>query len=237
MNVENKFYNEFLELNNYFTDFNVIENKSDYIEITGVFNLDAAYQNVHLLESFNLKIVVPISFPKKLPKVYVDVEAIPKGYEHSYDDGELCLGVESDIWDKFYTKPTLIHFTEIIIIGNLYSIAYFARYGEFPFGERRHGVLGVIDFYYEKFGIDDIGALLRILEIIANGKYRGHLPCPCDSQKPTGKCHGVKIMEAINSHYADVYSRDFKLIENEPERIRLKHERKSSPKRYLRKSS
>lgn len=80
----------------------------------------------------------------------------------------------------------------------LYSAKFFGRYGRYPFGDRPHGADGILEFYTERYGVDEDGAV-GVMECIATGKYRGHLECPCGSGLRGRDCHGPKIIDAIRS--------------------------------------
>ena len=70
-----------------------------------------------------------------------------------------------------------------------------------PFGERSHGVEGIYEYYKEYFDAESKEQVLALLEAVCSKKYRGHLLCPCGSEKIGRKCkHKDRIIASINSH-------------------------------------
>jgi len=195
------------------------------IEVFGLISMDATFNGIRLFDEYFLKIVIPPDYPGELPKVYSDVNSFPLGFEHYYHDGELCLGVENDILDRFEDNPELLFFVESIVISYFYSASYFKRYGDYPYGDRSHGVLGVLEYYFERFKIDNINALFGLLESITQKKYRGHINCPCGSGIIGRKCHGTEIIKAINSNRLNLYINDLSTINEILEKVRSEHAR------------
>ena len=81
-----------------------------------------------------------------------------------------------------------------------FSYAFYKRYGEFPFGDRRHFVGGIIDTYGELFKEDDEATILKLLSGIARfADYKGHHMCFCGSGKRLRDCHGKRLREIMNT--------------------------------------
>ena len=78
-----------------------------------------------------------------------------------------------------------------------YSYEYYIRFGEFPFGERGHDLIGIVEAYQEIFNEQDIFKVYKLLQAISLRKYKGHLLCPCNSGIITRKCHGNYIYPFI----------------------------------------
>ncbi len=53
--------------------------------------------------------------------------------------------------------------------------------------------MGLIEYYYELLGIDSIPTLGKLLLIVLEKTYRGHLICPCGSNNRLRDCHGPKL--------------------------------------------
>jgi hypothetical protein len=199
---------QFEELCGIYPQLKLVEMTDGKYEINGTINMDAIYEGMRLFDRYEIKMQIPPTYPTEFPKAYLDKSVLPQEFQHFYEDGELCLGVENDMWDKFERNPTLLHFFEEFVISYLYSVTYFKRFYDFPFGERPHGIDGIIEYYYEKFQIDNHRALFGILISIYKQKYRGHQPCPCGSGEKGRKCHGSMIIAAITSKRRHIYGRD-----------------------------
>jgi hypothetical protein len=64
-----------------------------------------------------------------------------------------------------------------------------------PFGEWRHGLNGMRDYYTEVFGTDDLSKARRYLDCLAAKRVRGHWDCPCRSGKRLRHCHMNLVSE------------------------------------------
>lgn len=190
----------------------ILERSSDSICVSGHISLNAAFNDVQLFDEYEIRMEIPDDYPYSLPSVYEMSGGIPSEFEHFLDNGALCLGVENDLWDKFLTNPCLLHFVNECVISYLYAVTYFKKYGSFPFGERSHGVEGIIEYYYDKWNLSDPRKVILILSMIYFRNYRGHLPCPCGSGIKARKCHGAFILEAINSEHKQCYDSDLIFI-------------------------
>lgn len=190
----------------------ILESNSDTICISGRIMLNAVYNDVQLFDEYEIRMVIPTNYPHSLPAVYEVSGGIPAEFEHFLDNGALCLGVENDLWDRFLTNPCLLHFMNECVTSYLYAATYFKKYGSFPFGERSHGVEGIIEYYYEKWNLSDLQKVVSILSAIYLKQYRGHLPCPCGSGIKARKCHGRFILEAINSEHKQCFDSDLYYI-------------------------
>lgn len=94
-----------------------------------------------------------------------------------------------------------------------YSYEYYSRFGEFPFGERGHGLKGVVEVYQQLFNEPDLLKVCKLLSYVSHKKYRGHLLCPCGSGIITRKCHGKNIFPFIcDNQLNDIAFRDYEEI-------------------------
>lgn len=154
-------------------------------------------------------------------KIYVwDIgNHIDKTYIHRYPDGELCLETEAYIALCFYNGYSLLQWMKNIVEPYYFSYENYTRFGEFPFGDRGHNLDSVIETYQQIFHENDLVKCVKLLHAISQRKYKGHLPCPCESGLITRKCHGrfmdtliylpkrvkvgivLKVAERIYEHY------------------------------------
>ena len=196
------------------------------ITLEGDYALFAEHDGVLLAEDYRLRIIVPHDYPNAIPSVLEISGLIPPDYEHKYTNGALCLGVDGEIAASIASDDSLVRFLDGFVQEALYSAKYFYRFGKYPFGDRRHGESGILAYYAEFFSVDEAGAS-AILECLANGKYRGHLPCPCGSGIKSKYCHGSEMLAIIQSPPRQLAAKsDFKQIGTERE-LRQKLERKA----------
>lgn len=182
-------------------------------EITGVFVLNHTANNIPLYEEYSLKIIVPSNFPYEFPKVWETSKLIPKGFDHVYPDGHLCLAANCEIASLLDKTPSLCVFIEELVASYLYSAAYYARYKVYPFGERKHGSRGIKEAYAERYHSNSDDTLWSLLGYVAGiSTYRGHASCPCHSGKRLRECHGKLILGDICSPWYPLYRNDAILI-------------------------
>ena len=123
--------------------------------LTGPYSLDATYNGVRLAEDFDLQLVVPGDYPASLPTVRETSGVIDPGYEHLYLNGTFCLGVRGELLLAQLENPSLVALLDGPIRSYLYSYLFRKRYGNYPFGDRAHGVRGILRYYEELFGEAD----------------------------------------------------------------------------------
>lgn len=103
----------------------------------------------------------------------------------------LCLATTIDLKLAESKDCSMVSFYYDYIEPYFFSYEYYCRYGYFPFGDREHGLIGVIDSYCDIMGISDYKIAIALLNDIATDKYiyRGHLNCPCGSGLKARNCH------------------------------------------------
>lgn len=183
-------------------------------EMNGPFWLNVKRDNVHIVKEYYLKIEVHDCWPRCIPDVYETSGAVDSGFSHCSGNGKLCLGIDGELARYIEAHPTLIDFVRGPVMGCLYSEAYFQRFGIYPFGERSHGVVGILSYYEEYFDVND-GQVFPLMKAACLDGYRGHLPCPCGSGYRGRDCHGPKILELVNSGSIWAVKRDFSFIVDE----------------------
>jgi hypothetical protein len=81
----------------------------------------------------------------------------------------------------------------------LYIHSYWKKHnGKTPFGQRRHGGEGVLEYYSEIFETKDEEAIFCLLEIAAKKAYKQSMICPCGKGEKLKTCHGKIILNIQN---------------------------------------
>ena len=196
----------------------VAENETTTI-LEGDYPLFAEHGGVLLAEDYRLRIEVPSDYPISIPSVFEVSNLIPSSYEHSYENGALCLGVDGEIAASLANDGSMTRFMESYVRDALYSAKYYHRFGKYPFDDREHGAAGILSYYAELFEVGDLEAF-ELLSNLADDNYRGHLACPCGSGLRTKECHGPAMLDIIHSPSRKLAAaNDFKRICNELESI------------------
>jgi len=149
--------------------------------------------NEPILDNYDVKMVVPDTFPAELPSVWETSGRIPRSF-HAHNDGSFCLGSPIRLRLKVRRCPTLLAFVERCVIPYLYSFSYLQRHGKLPYGDLAHGNEGLVADYMVIFGIQDEHRCLEFLRLAGIQRRRANRhPCPCGSGLRVGKCHNKTL--------------------------------------------
>lgn len=165
--------------------------------IQGILVFIANFAEQLIEDEYSILIVVPESYPKRVPVAYETGNRIPR-YFHKYQDGNLCLGEPLAVWKTFSEQPTLLGFVQKNLVPYLYSYSYLCKNGKLPFGELKHGEPGRIEYFKDVFNVQNEHSLFGIISILAQDEYRGHIQCPCGSKIRLRYCHGPQVLEIMN---------------------------------------
>lgn len=187
----------------------LVSDKGGYT-LTGILTLDKSYNDIPVYEDYHIRIFVPEDFPLHIPAVFDTNNDVPSDFMHFLDDGSFCLGAHCDLRSFLEEKPSLTAFIDELLMSYLYSVSYYKLYGLMPFGERSHGVKGMLEAYQERYATGENNQLLAHLLCMVVGAipYRGHHLCPCGSGKKLRNCHGPKVLRDLQSKYIDDYQND-----------------------------
>ena len=167
-----------------------------------------------ITDSFEISIRIPDVYPDDLPRVTETGGKIEKNYEHVFTSGTLCLGVPIEMQRIFSQQPTLLGFVNKLVVPYLYGYCYWKMNGEHPFGERRHGGEGIIQYYIEELHLNDEFTALAFIRFLCEQGYRGHERCPCGSGRKVLKCHGLTL-RALHRNYTPKMLRQDLLLAQE----------------------
>lgn len=142
-------------------------------------------------DSYQIKAGIAAGFPAEEPVVLEEGGRIPRTADrHVFPkNGNCCLGV----WEEWLlTAPD--HRFETFLNGPMHdyfvSQSYFEVNGSWPFGERSHGMLGVIEAYADLLGVAvDTKIIASYLNLLSRKQVKGHALCPCGSARRLRQCH------------------------------------------------
>lgn len=146
-------------------------------------------------DSYQIKAGITGGFPAEEPVVFEEGGRIPRiADRHVFPDhGNCCLGV----WEEWLLKAQ-DHRFETFLTGPMHdyfvSQTYYEVRGEWPFGERSHGRLGIIEAYGDILGIyPNEGTITDYLHLLSRQKIKGHALCPCGSGRRLRLCHNEDL--------------------------------------------
>lgn len=191
-----------------YPDLSAQETKNGYL-ITGQFILNSEFSEIPLYDEYFIEMNVSLKFPGVVPIVREVSGNIPEDFEHIYENEELCLGAACDLYDFLDHHPFVVDFLNGPVTSYFYTASFYKRYKTVPYGERSHGLEGIIEAYLERYQLNDINLLVMLLAYVAGFyKYRGHLHCPCNSGKKFRNCHGQIVIQDLTSSRNDRYKKD-----------------------------
>lgn len=159
----------------------------EQVQISGVLPINDADG---IVDGFSILITLLPDYPESLPIVREVGGRIPHHIDrHVLQSGEACVLLPEDRWRSWPKGSSLLSFISGPLRNYFIGQALVERGEPWPFGEWRHGLNGMRDYYREVFGTDDLPAVRRYLECLASKKTKGHWDCPCNSGRRLRDCH------------------------------------------------
>ena len=62
-----------------------------------------------------------------------------------------------------------------------------------PWGDRRHGSLGLADFFADFFQVYDLFQIIQLLLALLYFYFDWNSQCPCGRRKSLNNCHGLQL--------------------------------------------
>jgi hypothetical protein len=148
-----------------------------------------------VISRFQVELEFPGDYPKSDPIVRETGGALPKiADRHFYDDGSACLFLPDARWQHCSLNCPIGEFIKGPVIGFFIWQAHVELTGQQPAsGEWKHGAQGIMQFYSEALGTQDLDAIVSFLRHLAARKIRRHHRCFCGSGRPVGECHFDKV--------------------------------------------
>ena len=172
----------------------IISENTDEIVVAGVIQFSRIFNDFPITKIVQLEITIPIE-QECFPCVKDIGGDIDIQYPHKYLSGMLCLATEIDMKLHFRNGFDLLQWMADFVEPYYYSHDYYQRFRCYPFGDRAHGYVGIIQSYCDWFSTQKVDIVMPILRHIeTNDNYRGHHLCFCGSGKKMRDCHGQKIL-------------------------------------------
>jgi len=150
----------------------------------------------NVIDEFKTEIEIPNNFPDEIPIVRETGGKIPKiADRHFYPSGNACLFMPEERYLFLPKGMTIIEFIEGPIKSFFIGQISYAETGKWIFGERPHGIPGVMDYYGKILSTTDKLTVTRFLVYLNKKRVKGHWPCYCGSGWKMRKCHFLKLLE------------------------------------------
>jgi hypothetical protein len=147
-----------------------------------------------VLDRYQIEIRFPDQYPDDLPAVEEIGGRIPRVLDRHLvgADGKACLLVPEE-WFVLSENRSFIAFLNGPI-KNFFLGQFLVEGGKpWPFGERSHGLQGLLESYGELIGIDDPTKVGPYLDCLRRGRIKGHWDCPCGSKRRIRDCHQEQL--------------------------------------------
>lgn len=211
VDVKTEIRKQFNELSDVYSDLVLSEDAPGKWVVRGNLHFSATFEAITIEDTFIILILLPRDYPSSPPIVQETGGRIPRDF-HTHVDGSLCLGAPFAVRMEFLKNPRLLPFINNQVVPFLFSFRYWQDEGKMPFGELSHGIKGVLEYYRDLFQVKEDVSVLRLLKILADNSYRGHLPCPCGSAFNLRRCHGAQLKDLMIVQSADRFFQDMVAI-------------------------
>ena len=148
------------------------------------------------LDRYSIEIELPADYPERLPIVREVGGRIPWDADrHVYISGTACVLLPEDRWWTFPPDRPFSEYLAVPLHNYFLGQSVVEAGGVWPFSEHRHGLNGVLDFYKARFDTDDHKAVIKLLQLVARGGFKGHWPCPCGGGRRLRDCHWRGVLD------------------------------------------
>jgi hypothetical protein len=169
-----------------------IENETVFIR--GSFPI--TFENT-IIDRYQVEIEFPFDYPEAIPIVRETESRIPRHVNSHVISitGQCCLFLPDERWKVYPKGSSFLNFLGGPV-RNFFLGQIMVRLGHpWPFGEHKHGIIGIVEYYEGLLGTDDLLIILNYLHYISKPIIKGHWPCPCGSGKCLRNCHFERLID------------------------------------------
>lgn len=164
------------------------ENPSVFLR--GIFPLlDLSDKSV--IDKYELEIEFPQSYPKSLPIVRETAGRIPIDIDRHMipENRQACFFLVEERYLHFPIGSPIIKFIDGPMYQFFLSQTYYELTGKWIFGEHRHGIYGIYDYYAELLNTKDLNIIIKFVDYVSKKKIKSYWPCYCSKNKRLDECH------------------------------------------------
>src|SRR5437867_1232116 len=114
---------------------------------------------------------------------------------HMAQGGMVCLFVPEEWLIRPREGRTVIHYLDGPVRNYFLWQCLYERGKSPEWGERSHGILGLIEAYGDMTGMIGEAAVKRCLVYLSRDQLKGHWICPCGSGKRVRCCHAEHLRD------------------------------------------
>jgi len=188
-------------------------------------------EGTHIQGNYQIKIILEKGKYSNLPQVFETGSKIESACQkwksnkkdlHIYDDDVCCLCMRIGENSNFTNVFNLPEFFNNLVIPFFYAQSYFSDKGEWPWGDYKHGIFGVFEWYLEKDNLSeeekmDFISCLKgdakwplIRGLLLSNRVRMDSKCICGGKK-IKSCHSY-VLRALwkltkdKSNFPDLFT-------------------------------
>jgi hypothetical protein len=149
---------------------------------------------------YRIAVLPPDNYPASPCLVFCNDLRLPIGNidRHILSNGQACLAVPGDLHRRWNPAAGIARFLEEFVSPFLaWQVFYDAHGHPPPWGQRAHGIEGIIEFYAETLGVPAGPCIPGFVPLFARkNPPQGHEMCPCGSGLRLRNCHAAALREA-----------------------------------------
>ncbi len=166
--------------------------------VHGEIGFTVQYPEHCITDTYAIRLDLPIDYPESPPSVFETNGKIDKAFDHFLSDGSLCLEAPIEVRRRFAEHKRLLPFLNKQVIPYLSAYSYRREHGAMPNGERSHGAAGLLEYYSEFMDTEAVTAM-KLLKLLAEGRFPSRIPCPCGGGRRLSECHAHRL-EQLRPH-------------------------------------
>lgn len=163
----------------------------EIVAIIGTYHLT---ENDVPIDEFLIRVDLPPTYPMGIPVAREVGGKIPHDEDHHVNaNGTLCVGLPEEMWIRYRGRLEVADYLSGPLRDYFIGASAKLRGLPWPFGEWGHGQQGLREYYGQFIDSDDHERIANFVRLIAEGRVKGHVPCPCGSGKESRRCHLQKM--------------------------------------------
>lgn len=179
------------------------------------------------IDYYSIEVELLADYPKSVPLVReIGGRITRNGDRHIWTNGTCCLFVAEDTW-KYYPKgTTIVDFIEKVVTAHFINQTHFELTGKWLWGERSHGLDGILEFYKEELKTDDLVLIYKFIEHLAKVNVKKYWLCYCGSKKKFQHCHFRQLLDYRQKIKPEIAKNSLLLFNYEIEKYRQSKKQK-----------
>ncbi|WP_299248856.1 hypothetical protein [uncultured Aquimarina sp.] len=191
MTILDKHIKQFLNL---YHSFSLVDSSKNYLSILrGV--ITVVDENNQVWSNYKVRIEIVSTYPYTIPNVYEESQLIERNWDyHISKNGYCCLNIPHNLLLKKRRGINLINFYQTEIYPFFANHQYRLADGNYAKGEYAHFEQGIIQYYEEELGLNNIEKIIQLLNFAINNKK-------IEPNKTCVICGNLKFKKCCRSVY------------------------------------